>query len=40
MGCGCKNKTNSNTAQVTKSRTNEQVQQAIKKTVEKYYLKK
>jgi hypothetical protein len=45
MGCGCKNKTNSTSTPQTQqvqtnsavTPTNESVQEAIKKTIEKYY---
>lgn len=43
MSCGCKNKqskTNVTTQQTQQNNTNSNIQEAIKKTVEKYYNKK
>jgi len=42
MGCGCKNKQNTQTTttQQSSKTPTQQVQEAIKKTVEKYYVKK
>jgi hypothetical protein len=47
MGCGCKNKNNTNTNQIQApvvkpqaQPVNENIKDAIKRTVEKYYVKK
>lgn len=40
MGCGCKNKNKQQTTQTVKTSQTQAVQEAIKKTVEKYYEKK